>query len=180
MVLPIFKSRAAKKAMESAKASYVKATTLSGMSRESRIFKSRIAGRARAHLDKVFIQGAEQSEAYQESCLAALSEGRERPEMPEPQPFQTVKTKSETVYTYVPSEFAKEMYALGSLYQSASIGPSEALNMAAEIAAKVSLDLGLEEAFIALQFLRDELEEDLPEDADNDAESPDSEDGADT
>jgi len=54
------------------------------------------------------------------------------------------------------------------------------LNMAAEIAAKVSLDLGLEEAFIALQFLRDELEEDLPEDADSDAESPDSEDGDDT
>jgi hypothetical protein len=180
MVLPIFKNRAAKKAMESAKASYIKATTISGMSRESRIFKSRIAGRSRAHLDKVFVQGAEQSEAYQEACLAALSDGQERPEMPEPQPFQTVKTKSESVYTYVPSEFAKEMYTLGSLYQAGSIGPSETLNLAQELAAKVSIDIGLEEPFIALQFLRDELEEDVMEADGDDEEAADSEDDTET
>lgn len=158
MAFSILKNRAVKKAMENAKASYFKATGLQGLSRESRIFKARIAGRSKAHLDKVFIEGAEQSEVYQEACLAALSEGGERPAMPDPKPFQTVKTKTETVYTYIPAEFAQEMYALGSLYQAASININEALKMAQEVADRVSFDIGIEEPFTALQFLRDELE----------------------
>jgi hypothetical protein len=157
--LPILKNRAIKKAMENAKASYFKAADLSGVSRESRIFKARIAGRCRVHLDKVFVEGAEQAEAYQEACLAAVSEGNGAPPMPEPQPFQTVKTQSESIYTYVPSEFAKEMYALGNMYQTASVGPSETFKIAQELADRVSFDLGLDEPFTALQFLRDELED---------------------
>ena len=175
MVLPILKNRAIKKAMESAKASYVRAAELSGASRESRIFKSRIGGRCRVHLDKVFVEGAEQAEAYQAACLAAASEGNETPPMPEPRPFQTVKTQSETVYTYVPSEFAQEMYVLGNMYQTASIGPSETLKLAQELADKVSFDLGLDESFTALQFLRDELEESNQSDEDGDDDSGDSE-----
>ena len=159
MVLSLLKNRALKKAMESSKASYYKAANLKGLSREARIFKGLIAGRARAHLDKVFIEGAHQAEAHQEACLRILTEGGETPEMPEPKPFQMVKTKTESVYTYVPAEFAKEMYIIGSLYQAASIGPTETLRMAQEVADKVSLDLGLDEPFIAVQFLRDELEE---------------------
>ena len=158
MALSILKNRAMKKAMENAKASYIKAAGMSGLTREARIFKARIAGRSKAHLDKVFIEGAEQSEAYQEACLAALSEGRNRPAMPNPRPFQTVKTKTETVYTYVPAEFAKEMYTLGSLYQAVSISLSEALKLAQEVADKVSYDIGIEEPFVAVQFLHDELE----------------------
>ncbi|MBT7374702.1 MAG: hypothetical protein HN817_02100, partial [Porticoccaceae bacterium] len=159
MVLPLLKNRAIKKAMENAKSSYYKAADLSGVSRESRIYKSRIAGRCRAHLDKVFVEGAEQAEAYQEACLKAASEGHEVPPMPEPKPFQVIKTQNESIYTYVPSEFAKEMYALGNMYQSASVGPSETLKIAQELAERVSFDLGLEEPFTALQFLRDELED---------------------
>jgi len=180
MAFSILKNRAVKKAMENAKASYLKAITLRGLSRESRIYKSRIAGRSKAHLDKVFIEGAEQSENYQEACLAALSEGNDRPPMPEPKPFQRVKSKAELIYTYVPAEFAREMYALGSLYQSVSISINEALKMGQEVADKVSFDLGLEEPFIALQFLRDELESESESESDDDddddetkAESPD-------
>jgi hypothetical protein len=173
MVISLLKNRAAKKAMESAKASYYKASKLSGLSREARIFKALIGGRSRAHLDKVFIEGAKQSEAYQEACLTALTNGNEAPEMPDPKPFQIVKTKTDSVYTYVPAEFAKEMYALGNLYQTATVGPSETLQLAQELADRVSLDLGLEEPFVAVQFLRDELE-----DADNDIDTEaDAEDG---
>jgi hypothetical protein len=178
MAFSILKNRAVKKAMENSKASYLKAVTLSGLSRESRIFKSRIAGRSKAHLDKVFIEGAEQSEIYQEACLAALSEGNDRPPMPDPKPFQKIKTKAEVVYTYVPAEFTREMYALGSLYQAASISINEALKMGQEVADRVSFDLGLEEPFTALQFLRDELESELEsesesEDDETEDESPD-------
>ena len=172
MAFSILKNRAVKKAMENSKASYLKAVTLSGLSRESRIFKSLIAGRSKAHLDKVFIEGAEQSEIYQEACLAALSEGNDRPPMPDPKPFQKIKTKAEVVYTYVPAEFTREMYALGSLYQAASISINKALKMGQEVADRVSFDLGLEEPFTALQFLRDELESESEDDETED-ESPD-------
>ena len=140
MALSILKNRAAKKAMEKAKLAYVKATTLSGISRESRIFKARIGMRSRAHLDKVFIEGAEQAEAYQEACLTAISNGTERPALPEPRLFQSIKTQKETIYTYVPPEFCKEMFALGSMYQAVVIGPAETIKLAQEIADKVSLD----------------------------------------
>ena len=49
--------------MEEAKAAYLKATKISGVSRESHMFKTRIGARSRAHLDKVFIEGAEQATA---------------------------------------------------------------------------------------------------------------------
>lgn len=159
MVLSLLKNRAARKGMESAKAAYIKATNLTGLSREARIFQSLIGGRSKAHLDKVFIEGAEQSEAHQEACLAALTQGREAPQMPDPKPFQIVKNKTDSVYTYVPAEFSKEMYVLGNLYQTASIGPTETLKIGQDIADRVSSDIGLEEPFVALQFLRNELEE---------------------
>ena len=159
MVLSLLKNRAVKKAMEGSKAAYFKAAGLKSLSRESRIFKGLIGGRARAHLDKVFIEGAQQAEAYLEICLAVAAEGGEAPEMPDPKPFQTVKTKTETVYTYVPADFAKEMYTIGNLYQNATTSPTDTLRMAQDVADQVSLDLGLEEPFVAVQFLRDELEE---------------------
>ena len=171
MVLPILKNRAIKKAMENAKASYIKAAKMNGVSRESRIFKSRIGGRCRVHLDKVFVEGAEYSETYHEACLTAISEGNDKPEMPSPKPFQTVKSNNETIYTYVPSEFAQEMYALGNLYQAAQISPTETLKMGQELADRVSFDLGLEEPFTALQFLRDELED--PQSDEEDADTDD-------
>lgn len=159
MVLSLLKNRAARKAMESAKASYIKATNLTGLSREARIFQSLIGGRSKAHLDKVFIEGAEQSEAHQEACLAALTQGREAPQMPEPKPFHIVKNKTDSVYTYVPAEFCKEMYVLGNLYQTASIGPTETLKIGQDIGDRVSSAIGLEEPFVVLQFLRNELED---------------------
>lgn len=159
MVLSLLKNRVERKAMENSKAAYSKAANLKAISREARIFRALIGGRARAHLDKVFIEGANQAEAYKEACLEALSKGGETPAMPDPKPFQKVKTKTDSVYTFVPADFAKEMYTIGNLYQTASIGPTEALKMAQDVADRVSLDLGLEEPFVAVQFLRDELEE---------------------
>ena len=167
MGLGLFKERSARKAMEEAKAAYLKATKISGVSRESHMFKTRIGARSRAHLDKVFIEGAEQATAYQELCLAAMSAGSERPQMPEPKPFQTVKSQKDIIYTYVPSEFAKEMFMLGTMYQTVAIGPQEAIKMAQAVADKVSMELGLDDPFQVLQFLRDELaREDAPDDSD--------------
>ena len=87
--------------------------------------------------------------------------------MPEPKPFQTVKSQKDIIYTYVPSEFAKEMFMLGTMYQTVAIGPQEAIKMAQAVADKVSIELGLDDPFQVLQFLRDELtRENAPDDSD--------------
>jgi hypothetical protein len=59
------------------------------------------------------------------------------------------------------------MFTLGSLYQSVSISANEALKMAQDVADRVSFDIGIEEPFTAVQFLRDELA-DSAADADQD------------
>jgi hypothetical protein len=68
------------------------------------------------------------------------------------------------------------MYALGSLYQAASISINEALKMGQEVADRVSFDLGLEEPFTALQFLRDELESELESESESESEDDETED----
>ena len=50
------------------KKEYEKATELDGDTREIRSYKIRIALRARAHLDKTFIEGAEKMAKHSEAC----------------------------------------------------------------------------------------------------------------
>jgi hypothetical protein len=158
MVLSIFKDRAAKTAQLQAKNEYIKAASLSNDSREGRTYKIRIGIRCRAHLDKVFIEGAKKTESYQERCSAAVAKGTDKPAPPKPAIFQKAKTVSGEIFTYVPEEFAQQIFTLGAMYQTVQIDASKAITLAQEVAERVSYDLGLEEPFISLQFLRDEIQ----------------------
>lgn len=143
--------------MRQAKEEYIKAATLSSDSREVRSYKIRMGIRCRANLDKVFVEGARKTEIFQEKCMAAVAKGAEKPEPPKASPFQVVKTINGQTYTYVPEEFAQAVFDLGAMYQTMQIDAYKAITLAQETAAKVSLDIGLDEPFITLQFLRDEL-----------------------
>ena len=56
------------------KKEYEKAMELDGDTREIRSYKIKIALRARAHLDKTFIEGAEKIAKHSEACLKAVLE----------------------------------------------------------------------------------------------------------
>ena len=157
MALSLFKNRAVKAAMRQAKDEYIKAATFDNESREARTYKIRIGIRCRANLDKVFIDGAKKTEIFQKKCMTAVARGIDKPTPPAANPFQTVKTISGQIYTYVPEEFAESVFSLGAMYQTMQIDAYKAITLAQEVADRMSFDLGLEEPIIALQFLRDEM-----------------------
>ena len=166
MVLSVFKNKRSKTAKEEAKKMYVKAAMLSDTTREERMFKLRVGLRCRGHIDKAFIEGAKKTERHQQLCLQALAKGLDTPTPPTVSIFQTAKTLNDQIYTYIPADFSNELFALGSLYQTVEIDAAKAIILAQEVSARVSLDLGLDEPLVALQFLRDEImaEIELPED----------------
>lgn len=157
MVLSVFKNKRSKTAKEEAKKMYVKAAMLSDTTREERMFKLRVGLRCRGHIDKAFIEGAKKTERHQQLCLQALAKGLDTPTPPTVSIFQTAKTLNDQIYTYIPADFSNELFALGSLYQTVEIDAAKAIILAQEVSARVSLDLGLDEPLVALQFLRDEI-----------------------
>ena len=153
----IFKSNAAKGAMKAAQAAYLKAKKGNPESREDRSLKVRIALRSRAHLDKTFIDGAKKTEIFQEAMMQAIASESEKPTPPKGNPYQLVKTVNGEVFAYVPQAFVDEMFSLGGRYQTMQLNAEGAVEAAQIIADRVYDDLGLDDSFEALGFLREEL-----------------------
>ena len=148
------KTTAAKK---QAKADYIKATELEGDTREARAYKMRIALRCRAHVDNTFIEGAKKTAQFQESCMLLAARGKEKPEPPKPSVFHSAKGLNGKIFTYLPPEFSEEIFNIGAMYQTTKVDALEAIKLTQNVVEKISFDLGLEEPFAGLQFLRDEL-----------------------
>ena len=72
------------------------------------------------------------------------------------------------IYTYIPAEFADEIFSLGCMYQTMQIDINKAIAMVQQVADKVAFDLGLDQPITALQFLRSETEQDSETESDDD------------
>lgn len=144
-----------------AKANYEKAAALKSTSRESASMRVRIALLAKAHLDSVFIEGAERTGTWQELCMLAIANGQEKPEPPTPTYFHRVKTQGTEnhTYTWIPEDLTDEVFNIGARYQTVQIDAHQSIAMVQRIADEIcQKDLKLDAPFKALQFLRDELE----------------------
>ena len=158
----IFKGAAAKGAMKAAQAAYLKAKKGNPDSREDRSLKIRIALRSRAHLDKTFIEGAKKTEIFQDAMMQAIAAESEKPTAPKAISCQLVKTVNGEVFAYVPQSFVEEMFSVGGQYQTMRIGAEGAIEQAQAIADRVYADLGLDDTFEALGFLREEVSGESP------------------
>lgn len=158
MALSIFKRRGIKAAQQKSKADYIKVASLPESDRAARIVRLRMANRCKANLDKVFVEGAQKTALFQRQSIAALTKGSEKPVAPVANSYQRVKTVSGEIFTYLPEEFAEEVFRLGAMYQTQQIDIAKAITLGQEVAARVSSEIGLDEPFVALQFLRNELE----------------------
>ena len=178
MALSIFKNRGIKAAQQRAKADYIKVASLPEEDRGARAIRLRMANRCKANLDKAFVEGAQRTALFQKQSVAALTKGSAKPVAPVANSYQRVKTVAGEIYTYLPEEFAEEIFRLGAMYQTLQIDIAKAITLGQEIAARVSYDLGLDDPFVALQFLRDEVEAEVidksePEDNENDLKDDD-------
>jgi len=146
--------------MKRAIAAYEKVTSIESDSREARSLRMRMGMLCRAHLDKTFIAGAEQTAAWQELVSLSLKAGKPMPEAPTPSKFQKIRTGDSDVYAYLPEDFVIEAFGLGARYQKAELSAPKAIEAMQALANQISrYDLRLEEPFQALTFLREELAE---------------------
>ncbi len=143
-----------------AKAAYDKLATLDPSSYEARSMRLGMSMLIRAHLDKTFIAGAQQTEAHELAVMAAIQQGKEQPEPPKAPLFQKVRSTTGEVMVYLPELYADEAFALGMLYQKTELSAQQAIDAAQRLADRICYDaLQLNTPFVALQFLRDELAE---------------------
>lgn len=154
----LFKRNNPEEEMKRAKAAYEKVISLTEDTREARSMKMRMGLLCRAHVDKTFVAGAEQTATWQERAAVALANGDPLPDEPSASRFQKVKSGETEVYVYLPDEFARDIFALGSKYQRVQITAQQAIDAVQGIVNQLSkYELGLEEPFQALTFLREEL-----------------------
>lgn len=146
--------------MKRAKAAFEKVAELKAESRDARSARMRMGLLCRAHLDKTFVAGAEQTAAWQELAMMAIAQGKPSPEPPAASCYQKIKSGENEVFVYLPEEYATEAFTLGSKYQRTELSPQQAIDAMQALANQISYyELKLEEPFQALRFLRDELEE---------------------
>jgi hypothetical protein len=127
-------------------------------SREARSARTRMGLLCRAHLDKTFIDGAEQTAVHQDALARALVQGKEKPEEPQAPEFQCIKSGGRDLWVYVPQEYADQAFALGGRYQKTELSAEQAILEMQSVADQIFLmELKLEQSFEVLQFLREEL-----------------------
>lgn len=144
--------------MKQARALFEKVASLKSDSREAHSMRVRMGMLCRAHLDKTFIAGAEQTAQWQEMAALALASGDAPPEVPVPSKFQKIKSGESEVYVYLPEEYVNEAFIAGCKYQKTELSASKAIEAVQALANQISYyELRLKEPFLALGFLRDEL-----------------------
>jgi hypothetical protein len=154
----ISKKTSPEEEMKQAKAAFEKVASLRSNSREAHSMRVRMGMLCRAHLDKTFIAGAEQTALWQEAAALALASGDDAPELPTASRFQKVKSGEAEIFVYLPDEYVNEAFLLGCKYQKTQINAEKAVEGMQALANQISsYDLRLPEPFMALSFLRDEL-----------------------
>jgi hypothetical protein len=144
--------------MKRAVAAYEKVLGLSSDSRDARSARMRMGMLCRAHLDKTFIAGAEQTAVWQEHANLALVAGKPAPELPVASKFQKIRTGESDIYAYLPEEYAVEAFGFGARYQKMELTAAKAIEAMQALANQISYyDLRLQEPIQVLSFLRDEL-----------------------
>lgn len=130
-----------------------------GDSRELRSARIRMGLLLRAHIDKTFVAGAEQTASFQDLVALAIVNGQEKPPLPEAGEFQQVKSGDRNIWVYLPMEYAEQIFNLGSRYQRTEIDARQAVDAVQAVMDMICrFELKLDEPFKVLQFLRDELQ----------------------
>jgi hypothetical protein len=143
---------------ERAKAVWDKIVEVPRENREARSMRVRVGLLSRAFLDKTFVAGAEQTEAYEVSVALAITQAKPRPEPPVATEYQTVQSTSGPVVAYLPEEYAQEAFSLGALYQKTELTAEQAISAMQTLADKIFLqDIKMDQPLQVLQFLREEV-----------------------
>ena len=139
-----------------------------------RRIRSRVALRAKALLDKTFVEGAQRTERHEQAVVLAINAGKPQPEAPKARAFGTVPAFDHEVMAYLPQDFADRAFDLGRRYQRVEIDGPTAIAYMQAIADELCGVLQVDPPFEAVRFLRDEFPEtdDEAGDEEQETESP--------
>lgn len=154
----ITKKQRIRKMMDSAKEDFEHAIKPEIQTMEVRQLRHRVANRCRGHIDQTFIDGAELFAAYVDAFELAKKTGGEAPEPPQGRVFVSLPSLKGEIYSYMPREIVDSVFQLGREYQSMLISAQIAIVRTQTIADELCKQLHVTPSFIALKFLRDELE----------------------
>jgi hypothetical protein len=154
----IFGSKSEVDDLARAREAFEKVAGLRSDSRDARSARLRMGLLCRAHIDKTFIDGAEQTATWQELASTAIARGQPSPSVPKPVMYQTVSAVSGDVKVYLPEEIVEETFLLGMRYQKGEVTAERAIEAVQAVADKLfRFELRMDTSFHVLQFLRDEL-----------------------
>ena len=143
---------------QKARQEYERACELLDSSRQTRAYRMRAYLRARAHVDKLFVEATRQAEAYNELLSFSLIEGHAAPEKNKASEFIKLKTTEGEVWSFLPQEYVCKVFDLGWLYQGMVISGAKAILEVQKIVNLVGDDMHADTHLHALSFLKDQLE----------------------
>lgn len=144
--------------MKQAQALFEKVVALKTDTHEAQRTRVRMGMLCRAHLDKTFIAGAEETADWQVRASKALAEGEPAPDLPFASEFQKIRAGASEIYVYLPEDYINEAFSLGAKYQKTEITATKAIDAMQALANQIShSELRLKEPFVVMNFLREEL-----------------------
>ena len=150
-----FSKKSVEELKEQSRLDYEKATKSMG-NKSSLGFRLRLANRAKVNIEKTFLEAAKLTEEYNLLKERYLAED-ELLESPEPprliDPYQLISTDKGVVVSFVPEEYAEEIFKLGCSYQNCSIASDKAISIAQSILDKICFELGINKEMDVLAFL---------------------------
>ena len=138
-----------------AQSDFLRCKELGASDRYNRMFVSRIAMRAKGNLDKIFVQGAKAEEKRQGELAIAVKEGKKNfPRRENHDGYNTLRGTTGVVLSWVPEEYANEMYNLGADYQIKEKSARECIEAADQLAEKLTQELQTQQKIELLNLLR--------------------------
>jgi len=155
MFRKFFSKKSTEELKEQSRFDYEKATRSMG-NKSSLGFRLRLANRAKVNIEKTFLEAVKLTEEYNLLKERYLAED-ELLESPEPprliDPYQLISTDKGVVVSFVPQEYAEEVFKLGCSYQNCSIASDKAVSIAQSILNKICFELGINKEIDVLEFL---------------------------
>lgn len=146
---------------EQSRLDYEKA--IKGINKKSSLgFRLRLANRAKVNIEKTFLEAVKLTEEYELLKESYLAENKSLENLELPRlvdPYQLISTDNGVVVSFIPEEYAEEIFKLGCSYQNCSIAGDKAISIGQGILDKICFELEINKEIDVLEFLATEDDE---------------------
>ena len=119
-------------------------------------FRLRLANRAKVNLEKTFLDGAKLTEKYESLKEIRLAQQEPIDDLIEPkldEPYKLLETDSGTIISFIPEEYATEIFELGCSYQKCLLDDDKSILVAQGVFEKICVELRINKEMSVLDFL---------------------------